>query len=188
MGREPEAYGWNDAVLAYDPAANSWGTLGDNPYLPNCDPAVVGQGEDAFLVIGGEIKPGLRTPQVKSVAVEGEAATWQELAEMPAPDGEAVQEGVAGAYAGEAGGAVLVAGGANFPGARANSEAGRWFAHDGLTKTWRSEVYALTDAGWRRWARCRRASPTARRSRSRTACSSSAARTARASRAPMSSS
>ena len=148
MGREPEAYAWNDAVLAYDPAANSWSTLGENPYLPNCDPAVVGQGDDAFLVIGGEIKPGLRTPQVKTVAVEGEAATWQELAEMPAPEGEAVQEGLAGAYAAAADGAVLVAGGANFPGARANSEAGRWFAHDGLKKTWRSEVYALTDAGW----------------------------------------
>ena len=37
MGREPEAYAWNDAVLAYDPAANSWSTLGENPYLPNCD-------------------------------------------------------------------------------------------------------------------------------------------------------
>ena len=67
---------------------------------------------------------------------------------MPAPAGEAVQEGVAGAYAAEVDGAVLVAGGANFPGARANSEAGRWFAHEGLTKTWRSEVYALTGEGW----------------------------------------
>lgn len=148
MGREPEAYGWNDAVLAYDPAANSWDTLGENPYLPNCDPAVVARGDDAFLVVGGEIKPGLRTPQVKSVAVDGAAASWQELAEMPAPAGDSVQEGVAGAYAGDVGGTVLVAGGANFPGARANAEAGRWFAHEGLAKTWRSEIYALTGDGW----------------------------------------
>ena len=125
MGREPEAYGWNDAVLAYDPAANSWSTLGENPYLPNTDSAVVPRGGDAFLVIGGEIKPGLRTPQAKSIAVDGDTATWEELAEMPAPAGEAVQEGVAGAYAGETDGTVLIAGGANFPGARANSEAGK---------------------------------------------------------------
>ena len=149
MGREPAAYAWNGTVLAYDPAANSWGGLGENPYLPNCDSAAVDRGNDTFVVIGGEIKPGLRTPQVKTVSVDGAAARWQELAEMPAPGGEAVQEGVAGAYAGAVDGAVLVAGGANFPGARANSAAGKWFAHDGLTKTWRSEVYALTDAGWR---------------------------------------
>lgn len=149
MGREPEAYGWNDAVLVYDPAANTWGTLGENPYLPNTDSAVVARGDDTFLVVGGEIKPGLRTPQAKTIEAEGDAATWSELPEMPAPDGAAVQEGVAGAYAAEVGDAVLVAGGANFPGARANAEAGHWFAHEGLTKTWRDEVYALDDAGWK---------------------------------------
>jgi len=149
MGREPAAYAWNSKVLSYDPAANAWGTLGDNPYLPNTDSAVVPRGEDAFLVVGGEIKPGLRTPQVKTVAVAGDAATWTELDEMPAPEGAAVQEGVAGAYAAEVGDAVLLAGGANFPGARANAEAGKWFAHDGLTKTWRDEIYVMTDAGWK---------------------------------------
>lgn len=149
MGREPKAYAWNDAVLVYDPAANRWGELGKNPYLPNTDSAVVAEGGDAFLVIGGEIKPGLRTPQAKSIAIAGDAATWKELAELPPPAGATVQEGVAGAYAGEVDGTVLVAGGANFPGARANAEAGKWYAHEGLTKTWRSEVYALTGDGWK---------------------------------------
>ncbi|MBB3975236.1 N-acetylneuraminate epimerase [Rhizobium azooxidifex] len=149
MGMQPKDYRWNDKVLVYDPAGNSWGTLGDNPFLPNCDPAVVAEGEDRFMVISGEIKPGLRTPEVKLVQVEGEEASWQKLADLPAISGSEPQEGVAGAYAGVAGSDVLVAGGANFKGAQANAAAGKWFAHDGLTKGWRDEVYAFDGNGWR---------------------------------------
>ncbi|CDN95456.1 MULTISPECIES: N-acetylneuraminate epimerase [Rhizobium/Agrobacterium group] len=148
MGMAPEDYRWNTKVLSYDPEANSWGTLGDNPFLPNCDSAVVAQGVDAFMVVSGEIKPGLRTPAVKSIKVEGQQTVWKELADLPKPAADNRQEGVAGAYAGEVAGALLVAGGANFKGAQANAEAGKWFAHDGLKKDWRDEVYSFDGAGW----------------------------------------
>ncbi|WP_269933065.1 N-acetylneuraminate epimerase [Aminobacter sp. HY435] len=149
MGMEPKEYRWNTKVLSYDPSANSWGTLGDNPFLPNCDSAVVARGDDAFMVISGEVKPGLRTPEVKQVKVDAQADDWHKLADLPKPSANERQEGVAGAFAGEAGGAVLVAGGANFVGAQANAEAGKWFAHDGLKKGWRDEVYAFDGKGWK---------------------------------------
>ncbi|MGH6760819.1 MAG: N-acetylneuraminate epimerase [Phyllobacterium sp.] len=149
MGMQPKNYRWNDKVLVYDPAGNSWGTLGDNPFLPNCDPALVVQGENRFMVVSGEIKPGLRTPEVKVLEVKGDAASWQKLADLPALSGSEPQEGVAGAYAGVVGNDVFVAGGANFKGAQANAAAGKWFAHDGLKKGWRDEVYAFDGDGWK---------------------------------------
>jgi len=149
MSMLPRAYRWNAEVLAYDPAANAWGKLGDNPFLPNCDSAIAPMGENAFLVVSGEIKPGLRTPNVKEVAFEGAAARWTQVADLPPLAEGEPQEGVAGAYAGTVGGTVLVAGGANFPGARANSEAGKWFAHEGLAKTWRDEIYAFDGNAWK---------------------------------------
>jgi N-acetylneuraminate epimerase len=148
MGQPPEFYQWNDTLLTYDPASNTWGDLGENPFQPNCDVAFVDMGGDQFLLINGEIKPGLRTDEVKSVTISSAGAEWKELARLPAPASATVQEGVAGGFAGQVGGTVLVAGGANFPGARANSEAAKWYAHEGLTKTWRDEIYALADGKW----------------------------------------
>ena len=58
------------------------------------------------------------------------------------------QEGLAGAYAGFSNGALLVAGGANFPGARQRYHAGHLYAHEGLTKTWHDQIYALVDDQW----------------------------------------
>ncbi|SMX48880.1 N-acetylneuraminate epimerase precursor [Maliponia aquimaris] len=142
MGRKPEAYQWNKMVLVYDPVANIWGDLGANPYLPNTGSAVVETAPGSFDVINGEVKPGLRTTEVKSLTFDADGADWQPLAPLPGA------EGVAGAYAGLANGQVLVAGGANFQGARARAEAGHWFAHEGLTKHWASEVHVLSPDGW----------------------------------------
>lgn len=148
LSMEPKDYRWNNKVLSYDAAANDWQTLGETPYLPNCDPAIVGHGDDTFLVISGEIKPGLRTPDVKLVKIEKEAVVWQSSAGLPKPAADSRQEGVAGAFACEATGARLVAGGTNFKGAGANSEAGKWFAHDGLKKCWRDEIYLFDGSQW----------------------------------------
>ncbi|WP_443216779.1 hypothetical protein [Rhizobium sp. Root1203] len=60
------AYQWNTRVLSYKPADNQWSALGDNPFLPNCDSAIAKK-DDNFAVVSGEIKPGLRTPDVKSL-------------------------------------------------------------------------------------------------------------------------
>jgi N-acetylneuraminate epimerase len=59
-----------------------------------------------------------------------------------------VQEGLAGAYSAKVGDTILIAGGANFHGARAAAEAGNWYAHDGLSKHWASEVFALQNGAW----------------------------------------
>jgi N-acetylneuraminate epimerase len=146
MGMPPADYRWNAELLSYDPRANSWSSLGDSPFLPNCDAAVAALGDDAFTLISGEIKPGLRTPEVKKVSISGSSAAWQKLADLPSPEANDRQEGVAGAFAGDVGGAVLVAGGANFVGAQANAADGKWFAHDGLKKGWRDEVYVYDKA------------------------------------------
>jgi N-acetylneuraminate epimerase len=150
MGMKPRDYRWNDKVLVYDPAANDWFVLDDNPYLPNCDSAVAARSDHSYVLVGGEIKPGLRTPEVKSVSLGAGGVTWKKLADLPALSGGELQEGVAGAFATAIGDTVLVAGGTNFKGARANSEAGRWFAHDGLEKIWRRDVYALSEGTWDR--------------------------------------
>ena len=141
MGMEPEGYRWNDEVLVYTISTNSWSSLGYNPYLPNCGAALVAE-DDGLMLINGEIKPGLRTPQIKQVTFDGDALSWTQLAPVPARPGEDLQEGLAGAYAGYSDGVLLVAGGANFPGARANAFAGKWFAHEGLPKTYNADIYA----------------------------------------------
>ncbi|EKE43830.1 N-acetylneuraminic acid mutarotase [Oceaniovalibus guishaninsula JLT2003] len=148
MGMTPEEYRWNDAVLVYDPQANAWSDLGQTPSLPNTGSAVVETAPGTFLIVNGEIKPGLRTDEAKSVAFGPDSADWSQVPALPAPEGADVQEGLAGAYAGLSDGTVLVAGGANFPGARANADAGNWYAHEGLSKHWADEVFALTDDGW----------------------------------------
>lgn len=148
MGMEPEDYRWNKSVLTYDPAANEWGDLGEDPSHPNTGSAIVETGPQSFTVINGEIKPGLRTDAVRTVSLGGDAATWTEEAPVPAPEGRDVQEGLAGAYSGMVGDSVIVAGGANFLGARAAADEGRWYAHDGLDKNWASDIFAMTDGTW----------------------------------------
>lgn len=148
MGMKPEDYRWNDMVLVYDPESNSWGDLGQDPALPNTGSAVVETAPGSFLIVNGEIKPGLRTDTVKAVTIGADGASWTEIPAIPAPDGAEVQEGLAGAYAAQAGDTLLVAGGANFQGARAAAEAGNWYAHDGLDKHWAAEIFALTDGSW----------------------------------------
>ncbi|TNF17934.1 MAG: YjhT family mutarotase [Rhodobacteraceae bacterium] len=148
MGMEPEGYEWNDLVLVYDAAANAWGDLGEDPALPNTGSAVVETAPGTFLIVNGEIKPGLRTDTVRSVSIEGDSATWTDLPPVPAPEGGAVQEGLAGAYRALTDKGVLVAGGANFLGARAAADAGNWYAHNGLAKNWASDVFALQDGSW----------------------------------------
>lgn len=148
MGMAPKDYHWNNMVLVYDTKNNTWGDVGLDPALPNTGSAVVETAPGTFLIINGEIKPGLRTNTVKSATIAADSVTWSEVAAIPAPEGSDVQEGLAGAYAGMSNGAVLVAGGANFQGARARADAGIWYAHEGLAKHWASDVFALQDGRW----------------------------------------
>lgn len=148
MGMKPSDYRWNSKTLVYTISTNSWSDLGDNPYLPNTGAALVESGDD-ILLINGEIKPGLRTPQIKQVSFSGDTASWQQVAPIPTKAGDDLSEGLAAPYAGWSNGALIVAGGANFPGARANAFAGQWFSHQGLTKTWNDDVYVRLNGAWK---------------------------------------
>ena len=149
LGKEPKEYRWNAEVLCFDPLTHSWDSLGQSPFLPNCDASLVCLGDNLLLLVSGEIKPGLRTPEVKVLKIDGQSSTWKLLAELQPPVADEMQEGIAGAYAGVADGTLLVAGGTNFRGSRANAKVGKWFAHDGLDKIWRDEVYAFDGNYWR---------------------------------------
>ncbi len=148
MSLPPEDYRWNPDMLVYDISTNSWSNLGHCPSLPNCGAALAARATDLVL-ISGEVKPGLRTAEVKRIVFGADGATWSDLAPLPPRPGEMLQEGMAGAYAGYSNGVLLLAGGACFPGARARAEVGRWYAHEGLTKVWNTEVYALVGRTWK---------------------------------------
>ena len=147
MERAPESYQWNQAIQIYHTDTNSWSTKGTSPYLANCGAALVGD-KDRITLISGEIKPGLRTPIVKTVTIKGDDVNWQSLAPLPDAANGQLQEGVAGAYAGTNQGSLIVAGGANFVGARAKAEQGHWFAHDGLRKHWSDDIYTYHGDKW----------------------------------------
>lgn len=146
--QRPEDYLFTAQVLSYNPARNQWRNLGIDPNPVTVGAAVAVDGNTATL-IGGEIKPGLRSPNAKSVSVRGEKLSWHTLSPMVAAPGEAAQEGIAGAYAGYSKGVLLAAGGANFPGAWKRFMDGHLYAHKGLSKTWRADIYAETKGQWR---------------------------------------
>lgn len=148
MSMPPEDHKWNTKLWVYSISANAWSDLGDNPFLPNTGAACVTV-PNGVLLINGEIKPGLRTPQVKHIGFQAGGVTWSEQDPIPPLDGRPLQDGLAGAYAGHAGGVLLVAGGANFHGSRAIAANGEWYAHRGLQKLWNREIYAQKDGKWR---------------------------------------
>lgn len=148
MSMPPEGHKWNTKLWVYSVSANAWSDLADNPFLPNTGAACVTV-PNGVLLINGEIKPGLRTPQVKHIGFQASGVTWAEQEPIPPLDGRPLQDGLAGAYAGHAGGVLLVAGGANFHGSRAIAAKGEWYAHRGLQKVWNREIYARKDGKWR---------------------------------------
>ncbi|MGI4717844.1 MAG: N-acetylneuraminate epimerase [Janthinobacterium lividum] len=147
FNQRPEDYLFTAQVLSYNPARNQWRNLGIDPHPVTVGAALAVAANEVTLV-GGEIKPGLRSPHAKSVTVSGEKLSWRPLSPMPPAPGDAAQEGVAGAFAGYSDGVLLAAGGANFPGAWKRFMEGQLFAHEGLAKTWRADIYAEVNGRW----------------------------------------
>jgi N-acetylneuraminate epimerase len=134
--------------------------------------ALAQRGEDVYLV-GGEIKPGLRSTQVfrvrtsdgglfcdrledlpgnlhKDSAEESAPELTQELTQDPAAISPAPPpEGIAGAMAVFSGDALVLAGGTSFPGARARYLQGQAYAHEDLPKKWSREILVLEKTIWR---------------------------------------
>lgn len=145
--QRPQDYLWTAQVLSYNPAQNKWRNLGIDPTLPTVGSALAVKG-NLINIINGEIKPGLRSPMAKSLNVDGDKLNWKKSSRLPAAPGETEQEGVAGGFAGYSNNALLVAGGANFPGSWKQFNAGQNYAHKGLKKTWRDEIYAEVKGKW----------------------------------------
>lgn len=140
-------YFFNNDVLKYDAASNSWSFAGQMPTSGTAGSALAVDG-DSITIINGERKPGLRTAAVNRFIDHKDYIEWQQLPDLIPPVGADTQEGVAGAFAGVSAHTIVVAGGANFPGSTKAYAQGKNFAHQGCTKTWRDEIYAYADGRW----------------------------------------
>lgn len=138
-----EDFFFNPIVASYDPATNHWANLGYFPYEGRAG-AVVGVQGNNLYVVNGELRAGLRTPKASKGMIGKNGIQWKALKDLPAPEGEKMQEGIAAAMGGESNGYFLVTGGANFAGVATNYAKGIYDHREAKSpKTFRSDVYAL---------------------------------------------
>ncbi len=145
--KAPADYFYNRDVLIYDPVKNQWKSAGQLPFSGTAGSAISDL-NDRLILINGEIKPGLRTAAVWKGKKQGSQLNWQQLPDLISSEKGKAQEGLAGAFSGVSHNVVLVAGGANFPDAWKQFNAGQLYAHKGLKKQWQQSVYALVDNQW----------------------------------------
>jgi N-acetylneuraminate epimerase len=164
LSMEAARYRFSSTVHVYEPTLDRWSTLGDRPGIPCVGSALAQRGEDVYL-LGGEIKPGLRSTQVFRVRTSDaglfcdrledlpadllNGSTDDASAETPAENPAAEPEGMAGAMAIFSGDSLVLAGGTSFPGAKARYLQGQTYAHEDLPKHWRREILVLEKTVWR---------------------------------------
>ncbi len=141
-------YFFNQQLFSYEPQTHQWRNEGMMPFDGRAG-AAVSLFNDRIIIANGEIKPGLRTDAVESGAFTGDSVTWNSLPALIPNQGEEQQEGVAGAYVGSSNGHYLLAGGANFPGAKAQYKKGMNYAHKGLKKAYHDTVFTLENGNWK---------------------------------------
>ena len=73
FSQTPEAMNWNKEVLAYNTVTNTFISLGEVPFLPNCG-AVVQKMNGDYIVTNGEVMPGVRTNTAKIASFKYEPA------------------------------------------------------------------------------------------------------------------
>jgi N-acetylneuraminate epimerase len=93
------------------------------------------------MLMCGEVKPGLRSATVKQAILSANGLIWGDELSLPVPVGEDRNEGLAAGFYGNANGTAVMAGGTNFIGATQNYLQGKCYAHAGLKKRWRDEIY-----------------------------------------------
>lgn len=143
-----EDYRFNKTVLIYNAKENKWGSPGELPFNATAGSSLVNK-DNQIILINGEIKPGLRTDSVHYAVLENAKIRWISSDALPPLPGDRYQEGLAGAFSGVSNGVLLVAGGANFPGAKENYLNHKYYSHEGLKKTWHDEVYGLQEGQWK---------------------------------------
>lgn len=149
ISKPVEDYLFSNTVLQYNAADNQWVVLGNLPNYGTAGSAVAVDPKDkSVFVVSGEKKPGLRTAATSKFTVDGRTMKAEKGPDLVPAEGDKVQEGVAGAFSGYSNGTLVVLGGANFPGSTANYAKGKFFSHEGCSKTWRDDIYTFADGKW----------------------------------------
>ena len=68
LSKEPAEYRFRQAVYAFDPASCAWTLLGADPACALAGPGVAVRPDGGLYVAGGELKPGVRSPKLFSLA------------------------------------------------------------------------------------------------------------------------
>lgn len=69
MLQEPGSYQFNDRICIYNACRNLWKELLRTPATARAGAALVGNGEKLFS-INGELKPGIRTPEIVEIVIQ----------------------------------------------------------------------------------------------------------------------
>lgn len=67
MLHEPEWYKFNDRFMVYDMKEDAWNTVIRSSHLARAGAVLVSGGNDSFYNINGELKPGIRTPEITRI-------------------------------------------------------------------------------------------------------------------------
>lgn len=67
LSKEPWEYHFRSAVYAFDPIAEAWSLLADDPACALAGPGLCASGHSLY-VAGGELKPGVRSPRIFTLA------------------------------------------------------------------------------------------------------------------------
>lgn len=65
----PKSYQFNDKILVYDTQQNLWKELGKSSAMARAGAGIAGNGS-VFYCINGELKPGIRTPEISRVVLK----------------------------------------------------------------------------------------------------------------------
>ena len=68
LSKEPAEYQFRQAVYAFDPATETWSLPGSDPACALAGPGVAAFGANALYVAGGELKPGVRSSRIFTLA------------------------------------------------------------------------------------------------------------------------
>jgi N-acetylneuraminate epimerase len=66
--QSPDAFRFNKDIIAYHTTTDTWGKIAELPYQAVAGAATVKSG-DTFIIVNGEIKPGIRTNTVHAIEI-----------------------------------------------------------------------------------------------------------------------
>ncbi|WP_391091192.1 YjhT family mutarotase [Vibrio sp. NH-UV-68] len=148
MSMRPEQYGWNQDIWLFDCETLQWRILTANPFPANCGASLI-QHDNQIVLVDGEIKPGLRSTEIKQFTFHsGDKVKINTLPSIEHSPQE--HEGLAGAYAGLVKGQYVVAGGAFFVGSQNQAREKQWYTHQGLSKHYADDIWCFEDQQWQR--------------------------------------